>query len=251
MTFYPADDSNWFDATAKDGLSGSETSGTDLSLPRCAADRNLSDMLACGFELCAETMRSGGKRRFDILMSLVLLLLTAPILLGAMLAIWLSSLGSEPVIYRQTRIGLNGRLITILKLRTMCSDAERNGPRLALRNDPRVTRLGCFLRKSRIDELPQLINVLRGDMSLIGPRPERPEFADLYKREIEGYAWRYRVKPGITGLAQVQAGYAESLQEAAVKFYYDIDYIRNGSLRTDLAILLKTVLVVFTGRGAR
>jgi lipopolysaccharide/colanic/teichoic acid biosynthesis glycosyltransferase len=235
----------------KQRRSAYELSAAGLSSHQVAADPGLSDLLAYGFELCADGMRTGGKRRFDILMSLLLLLLTGPVLLTAMLAIWLGSLGRAPVIYRQTRVGLNGRPITILKLRTMTVDAERDGPRMATRNDPRITRLGGFLRKSRIDELPQLINVLRGEMSLIGPRPERPEFTELYTREIEGYAWRYLVKPGITGLAQVQAGYTECLQGAAVKFYYDIEYIRNGSLRTDLVILLKTVLVVITGRGAR
>jgi lipopolysaccharide/colanic/teichoic acid biosynthesis glycosyltransferase len=244
-------ESNWFDAVTKDGVTGCELSGTDPSSPQLAANAGISDLLAHGFELCAETVRSSGKRRFDIIVSLILLLLTAPVLLSAMLVIWLSTLGSEPVLYRQTRVGLNGRLITILKLRTMSADAERDGPRMALRKDPRITHLGCFLRQSRIDELPQLINVLRGEMSLIGPRPERPEFAAEYEREIEGYAWRYRVKPGITGLAQVQMGYAESLQDAAIKFYYDIEYIRNGSLRSDLVILLKTLFVVLTGQGAR
>jgi lipopolysaccharide/colanic/teichoic acid biosynthesis glycosyltransferase len=179
------------------------------------------------------------------------LILTAPILGVAMLALWLSTLGREPVIYRQTRIGLNGRRITLLKLRTMRVDAEREGPRMATRNDPRVTCLGRILRRSRIDELPQLINILRGDMSLIGPRPERPEFVAEYARQIEGYSLRHLVKPGITGLAQVRFGYAESLEETVVKFYYDIDYMRNRSIWTDLKILLQTLPVVFTGWGAR
>jgi lipopolysaccharide/colanic/teichoic acid biosynthesis glycosyltransferase len=122
---------------------------------------------------------------------------------------------------------------------------------MATRNDPRVTCLGRILRRSRIDELPQLINILRGDMSLIGPRPERPEFVAEYARQIEGYSLRHLVKPGITGLAQVRFGYAESLEETVVKFYYDIDYMRNRSIWTDLKILLQTLPVVFTGWGAR
>ena len=198
-----------------------------------------------------EPLRVGSKRLFDLILALALLILTGPLFGAAMVALWLSTLGREPVIFRQTRIGQNGRRITLLKLRTMRADAEREGPRMATRNDPRVTRLGRILRRSRIDELPQLINVLRGDMSLIGPRPERPEFVAEYARQIEGYTLRHRVKPGITGLAQVRFGYAESLEDAVVKFYYDIDYMRNPSLWTDLKILLQTLPVVFTGWGAR
>jgi lipopolysaccharide/colanic/teichoic acid biosynthesis glycosyltransferase len=192
-----------------------------------------------------------GKRRFDIALSLMLLLLAAPILLLAMLAIWLGGLGREPVLYRQTRVGLDGRTFPLLKLRTMRVDAERQGPRMATRNDARITRIGRLLRLSRIDELPQLINVLRGEMSLIGPRPERPEFVAEYARQIEGYTLRHSVKPGITGLAQVRQGYAENLQGAVVKLYHDLDYIRRCSLRTDLSILLRTLPVVLTGWGAR
>jgi lipopolysaccharide/colanic/teichoic acid biosynthesis glycosyltransferase len=208
-------------------------------------------------QVCVDTEELGctdtrdGKRLFDLLFSLLLIFLTGPILLFAILLLWLSSLGTKPVIYRQTRIGLNGETFTLLKLRTMKVDAEYQGPRMTLKNDPRITRLGHLLRRSRIDELPQLINVLRGDMSLIGPRPERPEFAVRFEREIEGYAWRYRVMPGITGLAQVRMGYAENMREAALKFYYDITYIRNRGLYTDFSILLQTLFVVVTGKGAR
>jgi len=196
-------------------------------------------------------LRAGGKRSFDIIVSLLLLLLTGPVVLMAMLAIWFAGLGREPVIYRQVRVGLRGECITLLKLRTMCIDSERMGPSMTSRGDPRITPIGRFLRRTRIDELPQLINVLRGDMSLVGPRPERPEFVAQYERQIEGYSLRHLVKPGITGLAQVSAGYAASLKDATVKLYYDLDYVRSGSLRMDLAILLRTVPVVLTGRGAR
>ncbi|MGD9163423.1 MAG: sugar transferase [Chromatiales bacterium] len=199
----------------------------------------------------AEMVQGGGKRFFDLFVSLLLLCLTGPVLACAMLAVWLESLGRNPVIYRQTRVGLHGRFITVFKLRTMHVDAERNGPRMAARNDPRITRLGGILRLSRIDELPQLINVLRGEMSLIGPRPERPEFVAQYERQIEGYALRHWVKPGITGLAQVRYRYAETPEDAAVKLYFDLDYIRNCSLCMDIAILLQTLPVVFTGWGAR
>jgi lipopolysaccharide/colanic/teichoic acid biosynthesis glycosyltransferase len=211
----------------------------------------MSDALSYGLDLYAKTLRGGGKRVFDIGLSLLLLFLSAPIIVFAMLAIWLGSLGREPVIYRQVRVGLNGKLITLLKLRTMRVDAEPSGPRMAVCDDPRVTRLGRILRRSRIDELPQLFNVLRGDMSLIGPRPERPEFVAQFEQEIEGYGLRHRVKPGITGLAQVRYSYAESLEDTVVKLYYDLQYLRNCSLKSDILILLQTMPVVVTGWGAR
>jgi lipopolysaccharide/colanic/teichoic acid biosynthesis glycosyltransferase len=198
-----------------------------------------------------QTLRGDGKRLFDIVSSLTLLLLSGPVLLCAMLVLWLSSFGREPVIYRQIRVGLKGRQFTLLKLRTMHADAERDGASMAAVNDSRVTRVGRILRRSRIDELPQLINVLRGEMSLIGPRPERPEFVNQFETEIEGYSLRHLVKPGITGLAQVHYGYAANLQDAAVKLYYDLNYIKNDSLRLDLHILLQTLPVVFFGWGAR
>lgn len=197
------------------------------------------------------TTEGAVKRLFDLLFSLILLLLTGPILLTAMLALWLSSLGRGPVIYRQTRVGLNGKHFTLLKLRTMRVDAECHGALMASINDSRITRLGRILRRSRIDELPQLLNVLRGEMSLIGPRPERPEFVRQYEHQIEGYSLRNRVKPGITGLAQVSYGYAESLDEAAIKLFYDLSYIRSRSLRTDLHVLKQTLPVMLTGWGAR
>jgi lipopolysaccharide/colanic/teichoic acid biosynthesis glycosyltransferase len=211
----------------------------------------MSDALSYGLDLYAKTLRGGGKRVFDIVLSLLLLILSAPIIVFAMLAIWLGSLGREPVIYRQVRVGLNGKLITLLKLRTMRVDAEPSGPRMAVCDDPRVTRLGRILRRSRIDVLPQLFNVLRGDMSLIGPRPERPEFVAQFEQEIEGYGLRHRVKPGITGLAQVRYSYAESLEDTVVKLYYDLQYVRNCSLKSDILILLRTMPVVVTGWGAR
>jgi lipopolysaccharide/colanic/teichoic acid biosynthesis glycosyltransferase len=192
-----------------------------------------------------------GKRLFDLLMTLTLLIITGPLLLTAMMALWLSSLGREPVIYRQTRVGLSGKTFSLLKLRTMGTDAEARGITMTQRDDPRVTRLGRLLRLSRIDELPQLVNVLRGEMSLIGPRPERPEFVGRFNREIEGYGLRHRVKPGLTGLAQVNFGYGEGLEGAVVKLYYDLSYIKGVSLVRDLAILLQTLPVVLTGKGAR
>ena len=164
-------------------------------------------------------VNGGGKRLFDLLAALSLLIVTAPLMIIAMLALWMSSLGRQPIIYRQTRVGLNGQTFSLLKLRTMVTDAESDGIAMTLHDDPRVTRLGRLLRLSRIDELPQLINVLRGEMSLIGPRPERPEFVGYFNREIEGYGLRHRVKPGLTGLAQVSFGYGEGLEGAVVKLY--------------------------------
>ncbi len=196
-------------------------------------------------------LTGGGKRLFDLLLALMLLVTTAPLLFAAMLALSVSSLGREPVFYRQTRVGLNGRTFSLLKLRTMVTDAESEGIAMTLHDDPRVTRLGRLLRLSRIDELPQLINVLRGDMSLIGPRPERPEFVGYFNREIEGYGLRHQVKPGLTGLAQVSFGYGEGLEGAVAKLYYDLSYIKGVSLVGDLAILMRTFPVVISARGAR
>ncbi len=193
----------------------------------------------------------GGKRYFDLALGLTLLCLTSPLLLCAMLAVWLEGQGRAPVIYRQQRVGLNGERITLLKLRTMEVDAERDGPRMTARHDPRVTPLGRILRLSRLDELPQLINVLRGEMSLVGPRPERPEFVAQYERRIKGYALRHRVKPGLTGLAQISQGYTDDVEGALIKLYYDLSYIRRGSLWQDLSILMRTLPVALTGRGAR
>ncbi len=209
---------------------------------------SLSDLCDGRF---AGFLEGGGKRYFDLVVGALLLCLVAPLLLVAMLAVWLEGRGGAPVIYRQQRVGLNGRWITLLKLRTMRVDAEQSGPRMTLPCDPRVTPLGKLLRHSRIDELPQLINVLRGEMSLVGPRPERPEFVGQYEQRIKGYSLRHSVKPGLTGLAQISQGYTDDIEGALVKLYYDLSYIRHGSLWQDLSILLRTLPVAFTGRGAR
>jgi exopolysaccharide biosynthesis polyprenyl glycosylphosphotransferase len=232
--------------------SAGEVDGHDYAVTgRTAPATRHGDSPSSSLSIVHVLLRADGKRRFDILMSLMLLLLTGPLMLTVMLAIWMSSLGREPVFYRQTRVGLNGERIDMLKFRSMRVDAERDGIRMAAENDPRVTRIGRWIRKTRIDELPQLINVLRGEMSLVGPRPERPEYVAQYAREIEGYALRHLVKPGITGLAQVRFRYGESLEDAAIKLYYDIDYIRYGSLLRDVIILLQTVPVILMGDGAR
>jgi sugar transferase (PEP-CTERM system associated) len=194
--------------------------------------------------------RTGVKRVFDILFATVLCIVSAPIMLLAALCIKLESRG--PVLYRQERVGLGGRSFSIAKFRSMRTDAEGDGkPRWASKNDDRVTRVGHIIRKLRIDELPQLLNVLRGDMSLVGPRPERPFFVDQLTQEIAFYALRHSVKPGVTGWAQVRYHYGATLEDSLEKLQFDLYYVKNHTLFLDLAVLLETVGVVLTGKGAR
>lgn len=186
------------------------------------------------------------KHLFDLVASaLALLLLGIPMLFLALL-IRLDSPG--PALFRQERLGLDGRPFLIFKFRTMRLDAERDGPRWAEEHDPRCAKLGLLLRKSRLDELPQLFNVLRGDMSLVGPRPERQYFYDLFETYIHGFHNRLKVLPGITGWAQVNGGYSLLPEE---KILYDMDYIRNRSLWMDLKCLFRTIAVLFSHEGAR
>ncbi len=185
------------------------------------------------------------KRIFDVVLAAVLLVVTAPIM--ALIALAIRATSPGPVLYRQTRVGKDGRPFTMLKFRTMHAEAERTtGPVLAAANDPRVTMLGRVLRATRLDELPQLLNVLAGDMSFVGPRPERPEFVAIYARDIHGYAERLRVRPGLTGYAQVNGEYHTS---PTTKLKYDLAYIYNRSLWLDLKILSETVKVMLTRRG--
>jgi lipopolysaccharide/colanic/teichoic acid biosynthesis glycosyltransferase len=167
------------------------------------------------------------------------------------MAIVAACIGS-PVIYRQTRVGQGGKTFTVLKFRSMVVDAERNGsPAWASANDSRVTRIGRLMRRTRIDELPQLINVLRGEMSFVGPRPERPEFVAMLTQQIPFYAVRHSVKPGITGWAQVRYSYGATVEQAVRKLEYDLYYVKNHSLLLDIMILIETVRVVLLGEGAR
>ena len=191
----------------------------------------------------------GFRRIFDILVSLTLLILLFPLFIIVAIAIKLESEG--PIFYSQQRLGKDGRIFAVHKFRSMVQDAEkRTGPALATKHDPRVTKVGRFMRKTRIDELPQLLNVLKGDMSFIGPRPERPFFANQFKKQIPFYMARLRTKPGITGLAQVTVGYDETIEDVKEKIKKDIEYIENkNSLLLNLKILLKTVLVVLRGEG--
>jgi sugar transferase (PEP-CTERM system associated) len=188
------------------------------------------------------------KRSIDLAMGILGFLVTAPIMLAVALAVRFDSKG--PVIYRQTRVGLAGRNFDVLKFRSMRADAEASGGiRWAAEDDPRVTRVGRFLRRYRLDELPQLINVIRGHMSFVGPRPERPVFVEQLRKVISYYDERNSVRPGITGWAQVQYHYGASVEDAARKLEYDLFYLKNMSLLFDLAIVLKTVRIVVTARG--
>jgi len=157
-----------------------------------------------------------------------------------------------PILYRQVRVGENWRLFQVLKFRSMRVDAEKDGrPQWAQKNDTRVTWVGSFLRKARVDELPQIINVLRGDMSFVGPRPERPMFVEQLSDKIPYYAERHRVKPGITGWAQICYPYGASQRDALEKLQYDLYYVKNYSLFLDLMILFQTAEVILWGKGAR
>ncbi|MDG0030616.1 exopolysaccharide biosynthesis polyprenyl glycosylphosphotransferase [Priestia sp. Y58] len=182
----------------------------------------------------------------DFLFALICLIITLPLLILFCLAIKLESKG--PAFFLQERVGLNGKTFYIIKLRSMNINAEKNGAQWATKDDPRVTKIGAFIRKTRIDEIPQLINILRGDMSLIGPRPERPIFTEQFNKQILGFKNRLAIKPGITGWAQVNGGYDISPGE---KLKLDLFYIQNLSLLLDIKIVIKTIKVILTGDGAR
>jgi sugar transferase (PEP-CTERM system associated) len=189
------------------------------------------------------------KRSFDVSVSLVFLLVTAPVIIAAAIAIRLE--GPGPIFYLQERVGLNGRRFSLMKFRSMSVNAEKDGPRWAATNDQRITRVGAFIRKTRVDEIPQVINVLRGDMSFIGPRPERPFFVETLRQEIPYYAERHRVRPGISGWAQINYPYGASVEDARQKLTYDLYYVKNRSLLLDFAILLQTARVVLWPEGVR
>jgi sugar transferase (PEP-CTERM system associated) len=195
-------------------------------------------------------IRTSVKRLFDLAASAMLLLFALPVMLVAAGCIFLES--GLPVLFRQERIGKGGRVFTIYKLRSMKNDAESDGtPRWTVANDDRTTRVGRIIRRLRIDELPQIFNVLKGDMSFVGPRPERLFFVDELAKQIPYYSVRHSVKPGITGWAQVRYRYGASLDDAIEKLQYDLYYAKNHTLFLDLVILIATVEVVLWGRGAR
>jgi sugar transferase (PEP-CTERM system associated) len=200
----------------------------------------------------ASPVQQGLERGFDLLASSLLLVVGMPFMALTAMAIKLEDGWAAPVLYRQRRVGQHGRVFDVMKFRSMRVDAEKPGEaRWATADDPRVTRVGSFIRKTRLDELPQLFNVLRGNMSFVGPRPERPEFVDRLERTIPYYRERHTVKPGITGWAQLCYPYGASEKDALEKLQYDLYYVKNRSLLFDLAIIMQTVEVVLWGKGAR
>lgn len=203
-----------------------------------------------GFERGA--MRDVMKRLFDVVASLLILLITWPFILIGVIAIKIEDGWQAPMLYRQIRVGFQGRPFEVLKFRSMSVNAEKDGvAQWATANDSRVTRVGNFIRKTRIDELPQIFNVLRGDMSFVGPRPERPHFVDQLSESIPYYQERHAVKPGITGWAQVCYPYGASLVDSVQKQEFDLYYIKNHTIFLDMLILCQTAEVVLFGKGAR
>ncbi len=221
----------------------------EQQLRRIDIDRLAPDWMLFAPGLTRGAPEQALRRLADIALSLGVLLFTLPVILLAALMIAAESPG--PVLYRQERVGLHGRSFTLLKFRSMRTDAEANGPAWARPNDSRVTRIGSFLRRTRIDELPQLFNVLRGEMSFVGPRPERPHFVEKLAAVIPRYNDRAAVKPGITGWAQVNYPYGASIEDARQKLSYDLYYIKRRSLFLDLLILVATVRVILFQDGAR
>jgi sugar transferase (PEP-CTERM system associated) len=213
------------------------------------------DSLRAGWLIFGEGFRQGWgrtfvKRIFDIVAASILILLALPVMIVTALLIVLEN--GFPIFYRQERVGLNGRLFHVVKFRSMRKDAESDGqPRWAIANDDRTTRVGRIIRKLRIDELPQLFSVLSGDMSLVGPRPERPYFVDQLTRDVPFYAVRHSVKPGVTGWAQVSYHYGASVADSIQKLQYDLYYVKNHTLFLDIVIMFETVGVVLSGKGAQ
>ena len=219
-------------------------------LGRINLDRLDAQWLTYSDGFSSSRLGAEAKRIMDILVSLAVLVLTLPLMLITALLIKLDNPG--PIFYRQERVGLHGRPFTLFKFRSMSVDAEAGGrPRWASQKDPRVTRVGGFIRSTRIDELPQLLNVLRGEMSFVGPRPERPHFVEQLAEIIPFYHERSYVKPGITGWAQVNFPYGASVEDAKQKLSYDLYYAKNRSLILDIVILFSTIRVILFREGAR
>jgi sugar transferase (PEP-CTERM system associated) len=200
-------------------------------------------------DYCASRLTRQSKRVFDVILALVALVLATPFVLLTALTVWLES--GSPVLYRQERVGENGRVFTLNKFRSMRKDAEQGTPVWARAADDRITRVGRFIRQTRLDELPQLWNVLRGDMSFVGPRPERPFFVNQLAEQVPFYEQRHAVKPGITGWAQVKYRYGASFEDSLEKLRYDLYYVKHLSIPFDLTILFDTVKVVLFAKGAR
>ena len=202
-----------------------------------------------GFQLSG--LAQYAKRALDLSAGVLIFLLSWPAMLLVAVAIWLESGARAPILFHQVRVGLNGREFRVHKFRSMRTDAEADGvARWATKDDSRITRVGAFIRKTRLDELPQVFNVLRGEMSLVGPRPERPEFVQQLAKEMPFYTERHRVKPGLTGWAQLSYPYGATVDDARNKLEFDLYYVKNASVFLDLIILLETVEVVLWGKGA-
>jgi lipopolysaccharide/colanic/teichoic acid biosynthesis glycosyltransferase len=214
-----------------------------IVIDRISSEREIFDLSTSGADFY-----NVSKRGLDIALSVFTLLITGPLMALIAFTVRLESPG--PAIFRQERVGFRGKRFIVYKFRSMREDAEKHtGPMWAQVNDNRITAVGAILRKCRLDELPQVFNVLKGDMSFIGPRPERPYFVELLKSKIPYYELRHKVKPGITGWAQVMYRYGASVEDAYEKLQYDLYYAKNASLLLDLRILLKTCKVVIAGEG--
>ena len=190
------------------------------------------------------------KRLVDIMLSALVFSLTSPIFAAVLIMIWLEDGIRAPILYRQLRVGLGGKPFELLKFRSMSTDAEaKSGPKWAVEGDARITRVGRLIRRFRIDELPQLLNIFRGEMSIVGPRPERPEFVEMLTREVPMFSVRHNMRPGLTGWAQLNFPYGASVTDAREKLSYDIYYLKNSSVTLDLLIFLQTIEVVVWGKG--
>lgn len=204
-------------------------------------------ILSGGFR--KSTLLLAAKRTVDVVVSFVALVAFLPLMLLVGLAVWLES--RSPILFRQERVGLHGKIFQMLKFRSMHQNAEENGPSWAVAYDRRVTRVGKLIRKLRIDEFPQFLNVLRGEMSLVGPRPERPCFCEMLEERIPFFSLRHTTRPGITGWAQIKYQYGGSVEEAKTKLGYDLFYIKHMSIFLDFAVLFETGKVMLSGRGAK
>ncbi len=203
-------------------------------------------LIEIDFEVMPEWQKSV-KRLFDICFSIIVIVLSFPMM--CLIAIMVKTTSKGPILFKQERIGLKGKPFKIIKFRTMKTDAELNGPQLSKEDDPRITKVGKFLRKTRLDEFPQFFNVLFGEMSIVGPRPERQFFINQILEKAPYYKRLQKVKPGITSWGQVKYGYAENVEQMIERLYYDILYIENNSLGLDFKIIAYTVLIMIQGRG--
>ncbi|WP_309891966.1 sugar transferase [Archangium sp.] len=244
---------NWMDALLRCRLAGRRVYDAagfcERVLRRIPVAHLRTSDFAFADELTVTPLRRMAKRLFDIAVASALLLCAAPFLVLVVIAIKLDSKG--PLFYRQERVGLGGKSYGLWKFRSMRTDAEKDGAVWARANDDRVTRVGRFIRKTRIDEIPQVLNVLLGDMSFVGPRPERPVFVEQLKQQIPFYGLREAVKPGLTGWAQIRYPYGASVEDARNKLEFDLYYVKNGSLFLDFGIIFHTVRHVLLARGAR